>query len=463
MTEPVTKYPGDNITSEWANALLTYLENLEPGTAGYTYMIYESDGVYYAKNGITNENDFEGPVLLAVVQSAVDAITEGIIVFRNLSVPAGLIEKDGVILISRNDGNYIERYTNPTVEVSTSNPDNKSMHSLIAYPTNDPTNVVGTAAWCVLTSEIFGKVGMSKFIAAGYFAAVSGASNCHLWGLNPLVNISADAGAGANAIGVEIDVNNWKTDGLCHGLTVEGTGTHDCSHAIWVMRAANKWQYGLTLQDILNVALDIQQDFVYAPMKWTPTTDLNVPYIYATNAAETLNTLEIKKGSININQLDAWTDAYLRLTHNNVDKVIISEDGQTFYGSPYLMWNPTADTDDVLINCMDVAKTKNLMEIRKGQIRINQLDAFANPFLRFYHNDIETFQVDQTGKIYFTTDTDLFRNAANELRTNDSFQANGYKSADGTTGLTQDVTVRNAAGDGTTTLSFKSGLLVSVT
>lgn len=31
-----------------------------------------------------------------------------------------------------------------------------------------------------------------------------------------------------------------------------------------------------------------------------------------------------------------------------------------------------------------------------------------------------------------------------------------------TSGLTQDVTVRNAAGDGTTTLTFKNGLLTGV-
>jgi hypothetical protein len=42
-------------------------------------------------------------------------------------------------------------------------------------------------------------------------------------------------------------------------------------------------------------------------------------------------------------------------------------------------------------------------------------------------------------------------------------QTDGYNSADGSEGLTQDVTVRNAAGDGTTTLSYKNGLLVAVT
>jgi len=41
--------------------------------------------------------------------------------------------------------------------------------------------------------------------------------------------------------------------------------------------------------------------------------------------------------------------------------------------------------------------------------------------------------------------------------------AGGYKSSDGSPGLSQDVVVRNAAGDGTTTLTFKNGLLTAVT
>lgn len=41
-------------------------------------------------------------------------------------------------------------------------------------------------------------------------------------------------------------------------------------------------------------------------------------------------------------------------------------------------------------------------------------------------------------------------------------KAAGYKSSDASEGLTQTVTVRNAAGDGTTTLTFKNGLLTGV-
>ena len=40
--------------------------------------------------------------------------------------------------------------------------------------------------------------------------------------------------------------------------------------------------------------------------------------------------------------------------------------------------------------------------------------------------------------------------------------AQGVKSSDGSSGLTQAVTVRNSAGDGTTTLTFKNGLLTAV-
>jgi len=42
-----------------------------------------------------------------------------------------------------------------------------------------------------------------------------------------------------------------------------------------------------------------------------------------------------------------------------------------------------------------------------------------------------------------------------------TIKATGYLSSDGSAGLTQDVTVRNAAGDGTTTLTFKNGLLTA--
>ena len=44
----------------------------------------------------------------------------------------------------------------------------------------------------------------------------------------------------------------------------------------------------------------------------------------------------------------------------------------------------------------------------------------------------------------------------------DTVQASGFKSSDGSAGLSQDVTVRNAVGDGTTTLTFKNGLLTAV-
>jgi hypothetical protein len=44
----------------------------------------------------------------------------------------------------------------------------------------------------------------------------------------------------------------------------------------------------------------------------------------------------------------------------------------------------------------------------------------------------------------------------------DVVKAAGYQSSDGSAGLSQDVEVRNAAGDGTTTLTFKNGLLTAV-
>lgn len=73
------------------------------------------------------------------------------------------------------------------------------------------------------------------------------------------------------------------------------------------------------------------------------------------------------------------------------------------------------------------------------------------------------------GKVFFATnvslttgttnkDTNLYRNAANELRTDDSFQAAGYKSSDGSAGISDTFT----NGDGAT-VTVKNGIITAIT
>jgi|GEM_PF-3981675 len=57
--------------------------------------------------------------------------------------------------------------------------------------------------------------------------------------------------------------------------------------------------------------------------------------------------------------------------------------------------------------------------------------------------------------IYFADDTNLYRSAANLLRTDDSFQAGGYKSSDGSAGITGTALP-------TSTLTVKNGLITAI-
>jgi hypothetical protein len=60
-------------------------------------------------------------------------------------------------------------------------------------------------------------------------------------------------------------------------------------------------------------------------------------------------------------------------------------------------------------------------------------------------------------------DASITRTGAGAITTNTVWRATGFKSNDGTAGATDDVIVRDAAGTGTTTLSFKNGLFVGHT
>lgn len=448
MAEPVTKYPGDKITSEWANSLVAYISSVLSHTEA-NYIIYLDGSTYYAKNGTTNEIDFQGPVLLTVAQDAVDALSEGTIFFRDTSVPVGLVEKDGVILISRNDGNFIERYTNPTVEISAMNPDNKTMHRLVATPTHNAIDVVGTAAWTLLSSEIYGtSAAIGKFLVGAYIsAAASSGCTSQIWAVNPTVVLSSDAGAAAEALGVEIDVNNYLAAGKGYGLTIEGSGDYDCNRALWIKRATNKWQIGITFQNILNQAIDLKGDYTNSPIYWTPDTDLNTAMLVATDAANSKTLLQLTKGRLFFNQLDAVTDDFLLFQHDDVERFKLDQTGEMTWAADTNLFRVAANvlaTNGAILG-IEVASTNNVF----------RTSVTGDTFDRC------TIRAD--GAVYWGTggvaqDLYLFRSAVAALRTNGSFQAEGgYKSGDGTTGI--NTTITTATG----VITVKDGLITAYT
>jgi hypothetical protein len=73
----------------------------------------------------------------------------------------------------------------------------------------------------------------------------------------------------------------------------------------------------------------------------------------------------------------------------------------------------------------------------------------------------QALHIDSDQKLWIcsgnTLDTNLYRNAANELRTDDTFQAGGYKSSDGSAGWTGSFT--NGDRD---TVTVKNGLITDV-
>jgi hypothetical protein len=323
-------------------------------------------------------------------------------------------------------------YANPPHEQRTvTNDNNAVMLNVLARPAtcpapSNPGEYGG--AWNAITAEIVGgnHPDMVGFLVAGYFAARTDHTKARIWGLNPLISLTADADMACDGICVEIDLNNELADGKGQGLTIEGTGVHNPNHAIWVKRAQGLWEYGLRFDQIKYMGIDFRGAYQYAPIGWTPAADTNDPFIYAANALGTKTLFELRKGTITLNRpAGGYSEPFIWLLNNDTEVFKIGNTGQVILEatSDPLYWKPTDDDNDVFCYVPNIAATKTLLEIRKGTIRINQLDAWTDEFILLRHNDTDIFSLWSDGSIYFQTDVQLHRGAANVLETPDQFKA----------------------------------------
>jgi hypothetical protein len=186
----------------------SYYEAIKGGTnAGSATVLFGSQ---------YNVGPVNGAVLLDVANAAIASLTEGLILFKDLDIPA-VTAKDGVILRSFKAGVEQTEITNPTSEVATvTNTQNVRMIHYLAKPTNDPPTL---DAWSTISAEIDIGATLTKYGVAGYFGAIARAGCAgYIWGLNPLVWL--EAGCTGNAIGIEVDVNNYAVADKGEGVTV---------------------------------------------------------------------------------------------------------------------------------------------------------------------------------------------------------------------------------------------------
>ena len=231
ITHPA-KYPPAVNPANW-NAMVDRINGYTPTgvfQSPYSYLILKQtvDGTdyYFANNAFQTvfggdnwavlSPTVDGTDLAAVTQACINDLTAGVIHLKDLDVPA-VTEKDGVIIISTYDGMRHYRMTNPVTEVSCqTNTQNAVIFNFLSQPTNGPSTL---DAWSTITSEIMAPTGTTKYFVAGYFGAhAPSGSGAFIWGLNTLVWL--DAGSTGNAIGIEVDVNNYQADDVGEGVTV---------------------------------------------------------------------------------------------------------------------------------------------------------------------------------------------------------------------------------------------------
>jgi len=96
---------GDKISSAWANALDSKISNHSP----FTYLVYFSNPTYYAVPYYDGGTTFSGPVLLTVMQNAINSlpVTSCIVYLRDLDEPAGLTIPANVMLVSLYAGSTV--------------------------------------------------------------------------------------------------------------------------------------------------------------------------------------------------------------------------------------------------------------------------------------------------------------------------------------------------------------------
>jgi hypothetical protein len=235
----------DHVRSGVSGGITQYPYDFLIRLNGAVYEGINSVGVL-AIGGVGNLGGGDGSDLLDVSNAAVAALSEGIVVFQDLAIPATLTEKDGVICISQNTGVLQYKFTNPTAEVaSVTNTQNTRMVHYHSIPTNDPPTL---DAWTVLSAEIEATAAMAKYYVGGYFAGIARAgSAAYIWGLNPLVWL--EAGCTGNAICIEADVNNYAAADKGEGVTVMGNNGNDLYSAFRCNSMGTaRWTRGMILQ-----------------------------------------------------------------------------------------------------------------------------------------------------------------------------------------------------------------------
>ncbi len=135
----------------------------------------------------------------------------------------------------------------------------------------------------------------------------------------------------------------------------------------------------------------------------------------------------------------------------NGDSAIYAYGGGVFYGT-------------IAIGCAEFGSLSHPYET---------IQIYEGNNLRFNFGTTERARLNNTGLLVLPTqgssgglligsDTNLYWDSSNVLRTDDAFHAAGFKSSDGTDGVTEQVSVAKVGG-GTRTLSFKNGLYVGYT
>jgi hypothetical protein len=264
---PPRKYPPEFRPIDW-NTMVDFYNGFTPTgsfKSAYNFLITYDSTYYYASNafqtiygGASDAGGVSGASLLAVTQACINYLTDGLIILLNLDEPGGLTYKDGVVLVSHYSGISKTHFTNPTAEVaSLTNTENAVCQHILSKPTGDTASL---AAWCALTSEIEAPTGASKSYVAGYFGAICpSGSGGFIWGINPLVWLSA--GSTGNAIAAEVDVNNFQVDDKGEGVTiVTNTGFNPYTALKVSSTGTARFNRGIELQKWNNYGILIVDD-----------------------------------------------------------------------------------------------------------------------------------------------------------------------------------------------------------
>jgi hypothetical protein len=155
------------------------------------YIVYESGAEINAINCSTWKIDFHGVDLATVVQSAIDATTEGLIILRDLAIPT-ITEKVGVTLCSYDDGamdTQLGGFTRKTLDYFADwSPPGAYYGTRFKYE-NVP-DTAGERVFCHIIDADFSNNAHGDSV--GLFIYGHGSGGAKTWAFNPLLDISGD-------------------------------------------------------------------------------------------------------------------------------------------------------------------------------------------------------------------------------------------------------------------------------